>query len=68
MGYVSQGFTEEQETYLLQATADILKRQKDEEERRKWTVVFGAVGAVFAAIKLGILVIPKIRKPRIGRL
>lgn len=43
-------------------TAEILQRQKDEEDRRKWTLLFTIGGALFAAVRLGIIAIPHLRK------
>lgn len=75
--YVPCGFTPEQEQALLEAqvtTQEQLTRviswQKTEEERRKWTLIIGGVGLLFAALKLGILVIPSVRErsAKMGRL
>lgn len=78
MAYVPVGFTPEQETYLVESQGklvtlneEIIRRQKEEESRRRWTILLGLGGAVLAAIKLGVVVIPTIRKRRLeaaGRL
>jgi len=68
MSYLPTGFTEEQEGTLLEAVADIQRRQKEEESRRRWTLLLGGIGALFAAVKLGIVVIPTIRKRRAERM
>jgi hypothetical protein len=62
--YVPTGFTPEEEVALVKgqaATREQLERiiswQKAEEERRKWTLIIGGVGLLFAALKLGIFVV-----------
>ena len=62
------GFTEEQEATLLANQAEILKRQKDEESRRRWTILLTAGGALFAALRLGIIALPLVKKRRVGKL
>jgi len=64
MGYLPTGFTEEQEGHLLETIDDIARRQKEEESRRRWTLLLGGLGALFAAVKLGIVVFPKVRARR----
>jgi hypothetical protein len=49
---------------LAQQHAEIIQRQKDDESRRKWTLLIGAAGALFAAVKLGIVAFPHIRAAR----
>jgi hypothetical protein len=75
MAYMPIGFTPEQESYLVESQGklvtlneDVIKRLKEEESRRKWTLVLGGVGMLFAAIKLGIVVVPTIRKRRAERI
>ena len=78
MGYIATGFTPDQEEQLLagqvtleQRTAEIIRRQKQEESRRRWTMLFAVAGGLFAAIRLGIIVFPKVRKRKeagVGRL
>ncbi len=46
------------------ATAEILRSQKEEESRRRWTLLLTIGGALFAAVRLGIIVLPAIRKRR----
>jgi hypothetical protein len=46
-------------------TAEILQRQKDEDESRKWAFFVTLGGALFAAVRLGIIAIPKLRS-RVG--
>ena len=41
--------------------ATLLKAQRDEEARRKITVILTAIGVGFAAIKLGFIAIPHIQ-------
>ncbi len=40
----------------------ILRWQGEEDTRRHWTLAFTIAGAFLAAVKLGIVVIPKFRK------
>lgn len=68
MSYLPTGFTEEQEGHLLETVDDIARRQKEEESRRKWTLLLGGIGAFLAAVKLGVVVIPKVQKRRQARL
>jgi cyclopropane fatty-acyl-phospholipid synthase-like methyltransferase len=77
MAYVPAGFTEEQEKLVLsrqekiEAHVDeIIARQKTEESRRRWTLLFAVVGGVFAAVRLGVIAFPlmKKRKARLGQL
>lgn len=41
---------------------EIIERQKAEESRRKWTLLFTIGGALFAFVRLGIIAIPHIRR------
>jgi hypothetical protein len=75
MAYIATGFTPDQEEQLLagqvtleQRTAEIIRRQKEEESRRRWTMLFAVAGGLFAAIKLGIVVFPTIKKRRAEKL
>ncbi len=53
----------------LQAQLDtIVQFQQDDARRRKWTLVIGIAGALFAAVKLGIIAAPHIRKRKLGEL
>jgi hypothetical protein len=45
-------------------TLAIAKWTKDEDRRRKIALVIGAAGALFAAVRLGWVVIPHFRKRR----
>lgn len=45
-------------------TAEIQQFVKDESRRRTWTVILSVAGAVLAAIKLGIVAVPVIRRRR----
>lgn len=55
-----------------QRTVRILEHVKRAEVRWKWQTIAGVVGAVFAAVRLGIIAVPKAReyrnKIRIGSL
>lgn len=69
MSYYATGFTEEQEGLILQRTQLLVDRSNKlvemntaEESRRKWTFALGVAGAIFAAIKLGIVAVPAWRK------
>jgi len=43
---------------------DIIKRLKEEESRRRWTLLFTIGGALFAAVRLGIVTLPHLRRIR----
>lgn len=62
MGYMRIGFTEEQEATVLERLEDIVRRQREEESRRRWTLLLGGIGAVLAAIRLGVIVLPSVRR------
>jgi len=47
---------------LDERTADIIRRQKEEESRRKWTLALTIGGLFFAAARLGIIAIPHLRR------
>lgn len=48
-------------TEIRSMTAEILKRQKEEENARKIAMMIAGASALFAAAKLGIIAIPLIR-------
>lgn len=77
MSYVPAGFTIEQEDAILtgqraqgEQLTNIIARLKAEESQRRWTLIIGGIGVLFAAIKLGVLVIPsvRVRSKKLGRL
>ncbi len=77
MSYVPAGFTMQQEDEILTGQQahgkqldNIIARLKAEERQRRWTLIIGGIGVLFAAIKLGVLVIPsvRIRSKKLGRL
>lgn len=43
---------------------EIIERQKAEESRRKWTLLFTIGGALFAFVRLGIVALPTLRARR----
>ena len=47
---------------IAERTAEILRRQAEEDKRRKLAMIVTAIGAVFAAARLGIIAIPHIRR------
>lgn len=47
---------------VLARQDELLHQFKLSEERRKWAMIAGIAGAVFAAFRLGILAVPKIRE------
>lgn len=49
-------------TRIDERTAQIVQWQKDEDTRRKWTMLFTVGGALFAAVRLGIIAIPHLRR------
>jgi uncharacterized membrane protein len=71
MGYIATGFTPDEEKLLLDRTQrlvttsdKIVAMNAAEESRRRWTLALGVVGAVFAAVKLGIVAFPLIKQRR----
>lgn len=69
MSYIAQGFTEEQEGHITASIDKMLEWQKAEEQRRKWTLIIGGFGLLLAAIKLGVVVMPTVRRSqRLGKL
>lgn len=53
---------------LIVRLDEILERQKAEESRRKWTLLFTVGGALFAFVRLGIIALPHIRRHAAGSL
>ncbi len=49
---------------ISKQTAEIIERQKEAENARKWSVIIAAASALFAAVKLGIIAIPHLRRRR----
>lgn len=43
-------------------TSEILARQKADATSRRWATIFAVAGALFAAIKLGVIAIPHLRR------
>jgi hypothetical protein len=77
MAYVGVGFTEDEEAQVLtgqrttqEQLAKVIAWQKAEESKRRWTLIIGGIGVLFAALKLGVLVVPSVRErsSRLGRL
>ena len=68
MAYVATGFSRDEEEKILAQTSEIIRRQKEEESRRRWALLLGGLGAVFAAVRLGLIVFPNAKKRRTGRL
>lgn len=64
MAYLPAGFSEEQEAALVTNVDRIIKQQKKDERARQITVAFAAAGALFAAVRLGIIWAPKMRRRR----
>lgn len=53
---------------LLSAKAnEILANQLAEKQHRRWTLAFTIGGALFAAVRLGIIAIPRFRRSRSSR-
>lgn len=77
MSYVQTGFSEQEEAEILTGQRTLQKQltevtawQRAEESRRRLTLIIGGIGVLFAALKLGVLVIPSVRErsTRLGRL
>lgn len=68
MSYVPTGFTSEQEGHLLATVDSVLRRQKADESRRRWALIIGGFGAFLAAVRLGVIVIPKVKTRRMEKL
>lgn len=71
--YIAVGLTEDQSSSLVsdmatlkEQTALILEKQTAEDRNRRLTTIFAIGGALFAAMRLGVLAFPKIRKRRSG--
>jgi hypothetical protein len=47
---------------IAKHTAEIIRRQEEEESRRKWTLLFTIGGALFAGVRLGVIAIPHLRR------
>lgn len=41
---------------------EVLRHQAEEESHRKWTLLFTIGGALFAAVRLGIIALPHVRR------
>ena len=53
----------------LELLEEVIRRQKKEEESRQLTLAIGALGALFAAVRLGIVFAPKVKRRRqLGKL
>jgi hypothetical protein len=56
-------------TLLEERQREILRVLRESEDRRKWSLLIGVAGAIFAAFRLGIVALPEIRRRReMGRL
>ena len=64
MAYLPAGLSAEQETTLVTNVTNIIAQQKKMERNRQITVAFAAAGALFAAVRLGIIWAPKLRRRR----
>jgi hypothetical protein len=48
---------------------EILRRQKEEASKRRLALIIGGAGALFAAIRLGVIFAPKVKRRRqLGKL
>lgn len=56
--------TEVMLTRLDDRTKQILEHQRKAEVRWKWQTIAGVAGAVFAAVRLGIIAVPTIKEHR----
>lgn len=72
MGYIASGFTPDEEKLILDRTAALVATNEKlysmtaaEETRRRWMLGFGIAGVVFAAVKLGLVAFPMLRKGRV---
>jgi hypothetical protein len=75
MSYIPTGFSPQEQTLIIETqekiygnTAEIIKRQKEEEKRRRWALGLGAIGALIAAARLGLVAIPFFKERRLGKL
>lgn len=71
MSYIPVGFTEEQEGELLSSQRALkaqiqkmMELQRAEEHSRRVALFIGAAGALFAAVRLGVIALPKIQQRR----
>jgi hypothetical protein len=55
-------------TRLDERTKLIVEEQKRAERRWKWQAVAGVAGAIFAAVRLGIIAVPAVRGRGLGEL
>jgi hypothetical protein len=49
---------------LEERQREILRVLQESEDRRKWSLLIGVAGAIFAAFRLGIVALPEIRRRR----
>ena len=68
MAYIPTGFAPAEEAEIKAQLAEIIERQRTEERNRKLAFVIGAGGALLAAIRLGVIFAPKVRRKRLGTL
>ena len=62
---IARGLHQEQ----FELLEEILRRQKAEATKRRLALLIGGAGALFAAIRLGIIFAPKVRRRRqLGKL
>jgi hypothetical protein len=48
---------------------EIVRRQKEQAEKRRLALIIGGAGALFAAIRLGVIFAPKVKRRRqLGKL
>lgn len=52
---------------VTEMVAQVLELQREEKRARKWALIIGGIGAVFAAARLGIIAIPIIKAKRTRR-
>lgn len=71
MSYIPMGFSTDQEVELLTSQQSLSKQidqllelQKREESMRKWTLIIGGLGALFAAVRLGVIALPRLQQRR----
>ena len=64
--YILLGADEEPATLELLArrTSEIIRLQHEDAARRRWTLIIAGASALFAAVKLGVIVLPHIRRHR----
>jgi hypothetical protein len=60
--YVPAGADEVTLEVIGARTQQILEWQRAEDRRRMWGLVFTIGGALFAAVKLGVIVVPRLRR------